>query len=595
MTVKRPDVSVNVPRSGVTSVVPSDGEPEVVATQSSQDPAERQLDMPGFPMEWDENSESLWGQTSGSPTDRGVAVDAIKTGNLSALENVDFGVAGDGAPVIGFMDENGNRQVIRITPGEWLTRLSNRDLARKEMQFQVNAEKKRQSHKAMFHSLVAASGFSEGDRRSLRMAWELDPDNAMKLTETIRNANATKDYERRLMGGVEAMGESWVDVMAELGVDVGSMQLSPKQWRELNTQVTMDELLANRQVDVHGERVPLSQANVWAQHYTQVGERANAAASQLADTFDSGQSVFPTAEGRQMALSQTGRLGTYARGVGYMGLPETATIMQMPAMEADPQSVVGTLVATAIMMGVYTGSLDTAAGGGNDTEATDRELWSLLDAVNHVSTASLGWSPMGRDQLDALRLEVSLAAENWQRVVGGVVRLTPEQVVQQQSDAAQQQALQKSALTAQFKFQAEEQKHRHTLEEAAAEYQRGLGLPGQPDSDGQGGTGSAGAFHSYVNDPGHNAAATQALRNIPSELLQHINPPSPVVSPVLQVIDIVGQLMDQKEFDWEKWQDNPSFVALVEIYNLAPTSQQGSGDSADPYPPYMRERMRTGN
>jgi hypothetical protein len=45
--------------------------------------------------------------------------------------------------------------------------------------------------------------------------------------------------------------------------------------------------------------------------------------------------------------------------------------------------------------------------------------------------------------------------------------------------------------------------------------------------------------------------------------------------------------MDQKAFDLEKWKDEPSFVALVEIYNLAPTGQQGSGDSADPYLPHV--------
>jgi hypothetical protein len=424
------DVSVNVPSSGVTNVIPEEGESEVVVTQSADQPAQTDLrrdtaDMPGFPMEWDENSESLFGQTSGSPTDRAGAAMAIKTGNLSALENLSFGVTGDGAPAVGFMDENGMQQVIRVTPGEWLTRLSNRDLARREMQFQVDADKKRKENGVVFNSVLNQGNFSEGDRRMLQLAWRMDPDNAMKVAEATRQANAEDDYNRRLVGGEAVFGEDYSTVLEqEFGVSDLAM-LTPAQWRELNQDISNDERLMNRRVMVHGEGRPFSAAQTVAEHLGKNTQRANIVAAQLAENYGAGRSSL---KGNEASYAQirTSPLATYAYGAGLMALPEDATILQSPSWMTDSKPVLATLVASAIMSQTFTGSVAAAAGVGDDPAEIELERLRLAEAVNTMSS-SIGWAAMSPEQLSELLIDIGKEAKGWLDNVGGVTLYSAQQ------------------------------------------------------------------------------------------------------------------------------------------------------------------------
>lgn len=72
------------------------------------------------------------------------AIAGIEDGNLEGLESLDFGSLPDGTPAASFTDENGKRQVIQLTPGQFFgglqTRAANRAEIARRIQLQRQAE-----------------------------------------------------------------------------------------------------------------------------------------------------------------------------------------------------------------------------------------------------------------------------------------------------------------------------------------------------------------------------------------------------------------------------------------------------------------------
>jgi len=558
------NVSVNVPSSGVTAVTTADGDQDVVVSQSD-DFSHHNFDRRGMPMGWDTNSESLYGQTSGSPTNRVDAAAAIQQGNLSALENLDFGVAGDGAPVVGFIDESGNRQVIRVTAGEWMTRLSNRDLARREMQFQVNAEKKRNQTEMMFRQHINSGDFTEGDRRALKIAFRLDPDNALKISESTRKFNIEQDYKRKLVGGADELGQRYVDWAESNGYDM-SGKMTPKQWRDFQSQVASNDEQSRIPVEVHGKNMPLAQASIHHQLYQSNVDQAKTTVGRLNKDYENGGIRFSTDNGHIHVRGATDRLVRYARGPVYMSLPEDATILSIPDMKNTSSDVIATLLAAAVMSGTFTGSMATAAGEGNDDPAIQAEQQKLLSAINQVS-ARLGWSPMTSDQLLQLQPHVSTAASNWNRNVEGVKMISPHQqdlneqrrVAEEKSRVAEQAAKNKRDQTA-LNAEIEAAKEKR-------EYDRLMGNgAGNTASSGSGSGGddpSAKVWEGFVEDENRNNAANQII----ADLIKKGGPfagtqidSGPNVTPVMQLMSIVDNVPEAR---LNYYSDHPAVAAAI--------------------------------
>jgi hypothetical protein len=74
------------------------------------------------------------------------AVAGIEDGDYQGLEQLDFGAV-DGTPAVSFVDEDGQRQVFRLTISQWTAALESRSRARKQLdnEYRQNAIKQAQT------------------------------------------------------------------------------------------------------------------------------------------------------------------------------------------------------------------------------------------------------------------------------------------------------------------------------------------------------------------------------------------------------------------------------------------------------------------
>ena len=88
----------------------------------------------------DSNSIEVFTGMDTSPSTLADADSALRTGNPGSLEKMSFGGLDDGTPMMSYVDENGIRQGIRVTAGQWIGAMERRDGNRRELQYRIDAE-----------------------------------------------------------------------------------------------------------------------------------------------------------------------------------------------------------------------------------------------------------------------------------------------------------------------------------------------------------------------------------------------------------------------------------------------------------------------
>ena len=124
----------------------------------------------------------------------------------SIMEGYNFGALADGTPAVSFKDENGTDQVVRISGGQWLAAVTGRDSARREMQFKLDNDRKRERHAGTFTQLLENGNFSDIDQASLRMIWDINPGTAFDYMQKLDAVNRRERERTAVVGGGAALG-----------------------------------------------------------------------------------------------------------------------------------------------------------------------------------------------------------------------------------------------------------------------------------------------------------------------------------------------------------------------------------------------------
>lgn len=110
------------------------------------------------------------------------AVAGIEDGDYQGLEHLDFGAV-DGTPAVSFMDEDGQRQVFRLTMPQWTAALETRSRARKQLEQEYKTDAVRKALRPQYEMLLknvpgAQDPVAQAGWREL---FDLDPDTAYAL------------------------------------------------------------------------------------------------------------------------------------------------------------------------------------------------------------------------------------------------------------------------------------------------------------------------------------------------------------------------------------------------------------------------------
>ena len=130
-------------------------------------------------------------QYAGQPS-FGRAVSGIENGDFQGLEMMDFGALADGTPAASFTDEDGQRQVIKLTVPQWMGAIEHRSQSRKQLEEERKLDAKRKAFVPYFNNMAkkvtAAQDPDIGGY--LAAMYQVDPEMAMKqLGEFQREQN----------------------------------------------------------------------------------------------------------------------------------------------------------------------------------------------------------------------------------------------------------------------------------------------------------------------------------------------------------------------------------------------------------------------
>jgi hypothetical protein len=126
------------------------------------------------------------------PPSFGRAVSGIENGDFQGLEMMDFGALADGTPAASFTDEDGQRQVIKLTVPQWMGAIEHRSQSRKQLEEERKLDAKRKAFVPYFNNMAkkvtAAQDPDIGGY--LAAMYQVDPEMAMKqLGEFQREQN----------------------------------------------------------------------------------------------------------------------------------------------------------------------------------------------------------------------------------------------------------------------------------------------------------------------------------------------------------------------------------------------------------------------
>jgi len=378
--------SVSVPPDGVTAVAPEGNAPtQVIAAQSTA----------GLPIELEDDKplEGLIGMREGQPAPWDVVSDAVRRGTPSGLEFGSYGALADGTPVFGFMGENGQRQVIRLTPQQWMAGLENRSLARRETQYRIDKKKTQETLRPQFQSLLASGSFDEFDRRHLGMLWNLSPEVAVAAVADVRTHNLKRDAERRMYGGEEILGEGgmadYVRISNELGLPIPS-SARESDWHTL--LAAMRERYTDETTVVRGRRVPVT-----AGAATLAGDIARAeSAGRVARAMTelAGRQNHMEEQSIQNLQLSAGRYASYARQPSEIGAPDMSIMDALATGRIDYERFVDTIAAVSALDGTAPlATLPLKPDGTINWNDTDVILAaSRAERILHQHVTALGWA-----------------------------------------------------------------------------------------------------------------------------------------------------------------------------------------------------------
>lgn len=110
------------------------------------------------------------------------AIAGIETGDYQGLEMLEFGSA-RGQPAVAFTDEDGQRQVIKVTMPQWMAMMEMRSRGRKQLQDAVKLDATKKALKPQFDSLSRmAPGYEDPVvKQAYSDLYELAPQDAIKI------------------------------------------------------------------------------------------------------------------------------------------------------------------------------------------------------------------------------------------------------------------------------------------------------------------------------------------------------------------------------------------------------------------------------
>lgn len=133
------------------------------------------------------------------------AVRGIEDGDFQGLEQLDFGAV-DGTPAVSFVDEDGQRQVIRLTMPQWSAALEQRSRGRKQLEEAYRSDAIKKALAPQFQNIIKRVEGIEDP--VVAGAWEqlydLDPETAMRLAGESFSKDAPKNvlYGREVSDGL---------------------------------------------------------------------------------------------------------------------------------------------------------------------------------------------------------------------------------------------------------------------------------------------------------------------------------------------------------------------------------------------------------
>ena len=128
------------------------------------------------------------------------AVEGIENGDYQGLEQLDFGAI-DGTPAVSFVDEDGQRQVFKLTIPQWAAALESRSRARKQLDAEYKQDAIKRALMPQYRQIlksVPGAGDAVGSQAWMEL-YDMDPETAYRLA----GASLKKDTPTAVLYGTE--------------------------------------------------------------------------------------------------------------------------------------------------------------------------------------------------------------------------------------------------------------------------------------------------------------------------------------------------------------------------------------------------------
>jgi len=406
------ETNVEVSEPGAYATAGPDEPTTAMAVVGPQPPANEILDP--------SQDNGMFGQNNQQGIGVSEAMGAMRKGTPALLERLSFGALADGTPTVSFKDENGTSQSIRLSAGQWMAAISGRDVARREMQFQLDNKRKREKHAGAFSNLIDNGDFSNIDQAALKMAWDINPDTAFSMMQKYDAVNR-EERQRTALYGSEYLGGETVDFMinslGQRGITLPQTmrQSDWDKWLAFGMKVAMED---NKSILINGEYIPEVKAlpHLMRAAQTDIGAQtfANAATKQLSQ-------AGPDVTGLAFMNAQLSKLPGLANGQAYIGQP-TAPMFETWKKQGNVSDNMQTLMVAARVRGdlanLEVGKL------GEDIEL-DADLQKRLLTIGDNMAEQLGWPGAGGQDEESrteLAHELLNAAQKVNSLTSGEIR-----------------------------------------------------------------------------------------------------------------------------------------------------------------------------
>jgi len=125
------------------------------------------------------------------------AVSGIENGDFEGLEMLNFGALADGTPAAAFVDEDGQRQVIKLTVPQWMAAIEHRSQGRQQLEQQRILDAKRRQFQPYFNNMAKkVSAANDPDIGGyLAAMYQNDPEMAVKQLGEFMRQQQKQDAE----------------------------------------------------------------------------------------------------------------------------------------------------------------------------------------------------------------------------------------------------------------------------------------------------------------------------------------------------------------------------------------------------------------